>query len=211
MTVTLPERDLGTDQQHRAPRLDRRKVSDAEFMAGVIKTTFDDLDATAPPGWRVELIEGNIYTVPPANGDHEEIVSELLEQLAGRKDKALRMRTGVGLRIPGNAPADRVVPDLVVAPRGVFKNSEQYHDPAPVLLVCEVTSPSTADKDRGRKLGSYARAGIPSFLLIDREKSLVTLFSRPRNGRYLDTVSKALGEPLPLPEPFGFTLDTSEF
>ncbi|MCU4747435.1 Uma2 family endonuclease [Streptomyces xiamenensis] len=211
MTVTLPERDHRTRDQSDEPWTSQGERSDAERMASVVETTFDELDATAPKGWRVELIEGDIHVVPPANGDHEEIVSELLEQIGEHKAKGLRMRTGIGLRIPGEAPADRLVPDLVIAPKGAFKSPELYHDPAPVLLVCEVTSRSTGDNDRGKKLRSYARAGVPCYLLVDRQKGLVTLFSNPRRGRYLDTLSRPVGEPVPLPDPFGFEVDTSEF
>jgi Uma2 family endonuclease len=74
-----------------------------------------------------------------------------------------------------------------------------------------VTSKSTGDNDGVRKLRAYARSGIPCYLLVDREKDAVTLFTRPSGERYLKQVSVAISEKLALPDPLGFALDTSEF
>lgn len=68
----------------------------------------------------MELIEGKVHVVPPANGEHEEIVAEVADQVSGRrKDAKLRTRTGLGLNIPGVSITGKVIPDLVIARRGV--------------------------------------------------------------------------------------------
>ncbi|WP_369689034.1 Uma2 family endonuclease [Streptomyces sp. Wb2n-11] len=87
----------------------------------------------------------------------------------------------------------------------------EYHDPAPVLMVAEVTSASTADNDRNRKVHGFARAGIPVCLLIDREAGTATLCTEPAGEDYAGKVAHKLSETVPLPEPLGFDLDTSEF
>ncbi|MFH8407943.1 Uma2 family endonuclease [Streptomyces sp. NPDC018019] len=183
-----------------------------EAAAASAEEAFEALNAAAPEGWRVELIEGEIHVVPPANGEHEEIVAEVADQVAGRrKDAKLRTRTGLGLKVPGASVTGMVVPDLVIAPKGSFSDTLEYHDPSPVLLVGEVTSQSTAQNDRGPKMRGYARAGIPFYLLVDREADRVSLYSEPVGDKYTREVAVVLSKTIALPAPFDFEIDTGEF
>ncbi|UNT01210.1 Uma2 family endonuclease [Streptomyces tubbatahanensis] len=168
------------------------------------------MSAAAPKGWRVELIEGEIHLVPPANGNHEEVVSEISGQVRDHR-KDLGRYTGIGLTLTGDAPVGRVEPDLVLAPKGSFDDDVRWHDPAPVLLVGEVTSPSTAAKDRGPKARGFARAGIPCYLLIDREAEEVRVHTDPEGEKYTQIAIVPLGKTIALPDPLGFELDTAEF
>ncbi|GGZ88349.1 Uma2 family endonuclease [Streptomyces bluensis] len=177
-----------------------------------VQQVFELFSATAPKGWRVELIEGEICVTPPANGEHEEFVSELSDQVTERrKDRSLRNYTGIGLDVPGASRTGHVVPDLVIAPKGSFDDDEEWHEPSGVLLVAEVTSDSTADRDRGKKIHGYARAGIPVHLLIDPEQGEVTVYSEPSGDDYAQGPKYKLGLAVPLPAPLGFELDTAEF
>ncbi|AUH41411.1 Uma2 family endonuclease [Streptomyces sp. CMB-StM0423] len=175
-----------------------------------VEEVFFAASAAAPQGRRVELIEGQIHVTPPANGEHEEIVSEVADQVRDHR-RDLRTYTGIGLVLPGADTKDRVIPDVVVAAKGSFRNDLEWHDPGPVMLVAEVTSKSTADNDRMRKLRGYARAGIPFYLLIDREAGAAWIHSEPDEGTYARADKARLGLTLVLPEPFGFELDTAEF
>ncbi|MFF9626297.1 Uma2 family endonuclease [Streptomyces griseosporeus] len=177
-----------------------------------VETAFQRLSAAVPRGWRVELIEGEIYVTPPANGEHEEFLSELTHQVGERRhDRSLRNYTGIGLDVPGASGTGHVVPDLVVAAKGSFDNKNEWHDPSPVLLVAEVTSDSTAERDREKKIHGYARAGIPVYLLIDRQEGEVTVYSEPSGDSYARAPKHKLGQAVPLPAPLGFELDTAEF
>ncbi|MFD5768092.1 Uma2 family endonuclease [Streptomyces sp. NPDC127049] len=177
-----------------------------------VEETFELFSAQAPKGWRVELIEGEIYVVPPAKGQHEKIVTELVEQvIARRTDKELRNSTGIGLYLPGVNGTMRVIPDLVIAPRDSFDAPQEWHAPDPALLVAEVASPSTASRDRVLKIRAYARAGIPVYLMIDREADEVVVCSEPDGDDYTHKSLHKLGTEVPLPAPLGFTLDTAAF
>ncbi|GAA3069366.1 Uma2 family endonuclease [Streptomyces roseofulvus] len=177
-----------------------------------VEETFELFSAQAPKGWRVELIEEEIYVVPPAKGPHEKIVTELVEQvIAHRTDKDLRNSTGIGLSLPGANGTVRVVPDLVIAPRDSFDAPQEWHAPDPVLLVAEVASPSTASRDRVLKIRAYARAGIPVYLMIDREAGEAVVCSEPVDDDYAHKSIHKLGTEVPLPPPLGFTLDTAAF
>ncbi|MFJ8537122.1 Uma2 family endonuclease [Streptomyces sp. NPDC093591] len=181
-----------------------------DYTGASVQQVFELFSATAPRGWRVELIEGEICVRPPANGEHEEIVSELSGQVRDH-DKGLGRYTGIGLNVPGASATGHVVPDLVIAPRGSFADQEEWHEPVGVLLVAEVTSTSTADRDREKKIHGYARAGIPVYLLIDREEGEVTVYSEPSGDDYAKGPKHKLGLTVPLPAPLGFELDSAEF
>lgn len=177
-----------------------------------VEEAFESLSAAAPEGWRVELIEGEIHVAPPANGEHEEIVTEVVHQVAkGHPNASLRVYTGLGLAVPDASVTGKVIPDLVIAPKGSFQDGEHYHDPSAVLLVGEVTSYSTAENDHTRKLRGYARAGIPLYLLIDRKARQATVFAQPSEDRYTWQQTVSVEQKLSLPEPLAFDLDTSEF
>ncbi|MFD9327243.1 Uma2 family endonuclease [Streptomyces sp. NPDC060065] len=184
-----------------------------EYMGGVsVEQAFELFSAAAPEGWRVELVEGEIYVSPPANGEHEEIVSEIVDQVAERRaTRTLRSYTGIGLNVPGASETGHVIPDLAIASKGSFDDEEEWHAPSAVLLVAEVTSTSTADRDREKKIHGYARAGIPVYLLIDREEAEVTVYSDPSGDGYAKGPKHKLGLTVPLPAPLGFELDTKEF
>ena len=79
-----------------------------------------------------------------------------------------------------------------------------------MALVAEVTS-SRPEQDRIAKRHCYARAQIPLYLLVDREKSQVIIFSSPQRDEYTEVHLAPFGQPLALPEPFGFELDTKPF
>ncbi|UUU32497.1 Uma2 family endonuclease [Streptomyces sp. CA-210063] len=177
-----------------------------------VQQVFEVFSAVAPKGWRVELIEGDVCVTSLGDGRHAGIVSELSGQVIDRRqDRSLCNYTGIGLTVPGSSATGHVVPDLVIAPKGSFGDQEEWHDPSPVLLVAEVTSDSTADRDREKKIRGYARAGIPVYLLIDREEGQVTVYSEPSGDEYAKGAKHKMGLAVPLPAPLGFELDTAEF
>jgi Uma2 family endonuclease len=77
-------------------------------------------------------------------------------------------------------------------------------------MVVEVTSPRPSI-DRKLKRHCSARAGIPLGLFVERDEAEAVLHSLPKGDDYAKDVSVAFGEPLSLPEPFGFALETSDF
>lgn len=55
------------------------------------------------------------------------------------------------------------------------------------------------------------RAGIPVYLLIDREEGEVLVYSEPSGDDYAKSLKHKLGLTVPLPAPLGFELVTAEF
>jgi Uma2 family endonuclease len=160
-------------------------------------------------GDRAEVIEGVLHLMSPSWG-HESIIDELREQLRLRV-RELGCRMGAGnVDLPGTA--NWYVPDLVVAPAEFFAKDAGFIVPDQALMVVEVTSPSNADTDRIIKRKRYAEYGAPLYLLVDRQESTCTLFSQPSKLGYTRVQGPdPFGTPVALPDPFGLTLDTTDF
>lgn len=68
----------------------------------------------------------------------------------------------------------------------------------------------TDSRDRTEKRDGYAAAGIPVYLLIDRDHDTLVVHSEPDKGRYPQQHSYDYGDAVPLPGPVDITLDTEE-
>jgi Uma2 family endonuclease len=180
--------------------------------AAVLLEGFLALDT--PEGFRAELIEGEIVVTPPPDGDHEDYISLIINQVIRRSqtDMAFSGNKGLTLKEAPGSPRDHVIPDGTFAPeqRRLFRGADPWMPCEGVAMVLEVTS-RRASVDREVKRRCYARGGVPLYLLVDRDTSTVTLFSEPEDGDYRQQNLAPFGKPLPLAEPFGFDLETAEF
>ncbi|MFC5665539.1 Uma2 family endonuclease [Kitasatospora misakiensis] len=161
------------------------------------------LELDTPPGFKAELIEGEITVTPPPDGAHETAFSLLARQFYRKAAIDLDLSPNKGLI----TPKGRYIPDGTVSPVEHFIDADSWAPATGVLLVFEVTS-TNPHKDRGPKRHGYAAAGIPCYLLVDRSEGTVTLFTTPEGEDYTVHIQVAFGKPLDLPAPFSFTLDT---
>jgi Uma2 family endonuclease len=167
-----------------------------------------------PEGFRAELIEGEIVVTPPPDGDHEDYISLIVEQVFEHSRTKMQFSGNKGLKFKnaGGSPKDHVIPDGTFASRELrlFRGAESWMPCDGVAMVAEVTS-SRPDVDREAKRRCYARGGIPLYLLVDRAESAITLFSGPEKGDYRQHCTIPFGKALSLPEPFAFELETADF
>jgi Uma2 family endonuclease len=102
------------------------------------------------------------------------------------------------------------VPDLVLVHPGARTPEEER---AAVALVAEVTSPDSPDtvlNDREIKPVEYAKAQIPLYLLVDQEFGRWTVYALAEGWqRYQVAATGKYGEPVTLPPPFGFAIETA--
>ncbi|WP_372515896.1 Uma2 family endonuclease [Streptantibioticus ferralitis] len=183
------------------PAIERPGPGEDELLAA-----FFNVDLSLPEGYRAELIEGEIVVSPPPDGDHEDAIGRLLRQVARQSTAELY---GVGTK-GIVTPLGHFIPDATIGPVGLFRGMESWSEPDGIVMTVEVTS-THPNRDRDQKRRGYAAAGIPFYLLVDRSKGEVTLFSDPGDGDYRQDARVPFGKPLDLPTPFGFTLDTSIF
>ncbi|MFJ2760310.1 Uma2 family endonuclease [Streptomyces prasinus] len=167
-----------------------------------------------PEGFRAELIEGEIVVTPPPDGDHEDYIGLIMEQVLERSQIRMQFsgNKGLKLRSGGDCSKDRLIPDGTFAPRELrlYRGADSWMPCDGVALVLEVTS-SKPKADQESKRRCYARGGIPLYLLVDREASSITLFSDPERDDYREQCTRPLGKPLSLPAPFAFDLETADF
>ncbi|MET9447899.1 Uma2 family endonuclease [Streptomyces cinerochromogenes] len=165
-----------------------------------------------PEGSKVEIIEG-IVTVSPAPAfRHNVIAARIQRRLYSVIPEDWEIFQTLAIAVPSRL--GMLIPDLVVAPVPEQPESDSHLPAALAELVVEVTSKSNAGHDRVSKPAAYATAGIPLYLLVDRWAPggpTVTLYGEPKGDVYRVLKAVKLGDPVELPEPFGLTIDTSEF
>ncbi|MGE7387105.1 Uma2 family endonuclease [Streptomyces sp. NPDC004126] len=159
-------------------------------------------------GTRLEFIDGVIRSKAMPDGDHQMIIQWLtriclqhrpeLWLHAGQCIKAQEYRTG------------RAIPDGVLAPSQAFVGQGDWVEPEPILMAVEVTSwdSDTVRRDHVEKPRAYAETGIPVYLLIDRAKCEISVYSQPNGRRYESIHIVPYGMEIALPDPVGITLQT---
>lgn len=130
--------------------------------------TYADYLTLPDDGNRYEIIDGVLYQMPGPTKDHQRTVIRFAYHLMTHVEYA-----GLGqvLTAPFDvdlpAHPNMVQPDILVvlkARLGVLTDAAVVGAPD---LVVEVSSPSTATHDRGRKLSAYARSGVREYWLAD--------------------------------------------
>jgi Uma2 family endonuclease len=172
-----------------------------------LERLWNELDV--PKGVRAELIDGELVVSPTGSVWHSAAVDELMDQLFELKRRnGWRFHTYLTAHIPPTR--ERLIPDLMVAPKDAPPSGECELFSYGALLVAEVVSPWSRRRDRELKPLAYARGGVPLYVLVDRldKPPAVTLFSQPGADGYGKRQVAAAGQPLRLPKPFGIALDT---
>ncbi len=126
---------------------------------------------------RREILGGDLYVAPAPSPSHQRAVVNL----------TLRLGNYLGTRGSGGlycSPIDVVLSDTdVVQPDLVFVSAGRMHIVTSTAiqgvpdLVIEVLSPSTERVDRGRKMQTYARAGVREYWIADSDARMVEIYS----------------------------------
>ncbi|MFF3002792.1 Uma2 family endonuclease [Kitasatospora sp. NPDC057940] len=156
---------------------------------------------------RPELINGKLGVKPVPDGDHGRMIQWLLRIcIQARPELYLHDQ---GLKIQGYR-GSFARPDGTLAHADAFVGTGEWAETSDVLMVAEVTSydSDTNRRDRVEKPRAYAEAGIPVYLLIDRDSAEVTVYSQPDGVRYETAQILPFGKTVHLPEPVGISLDT---
>ena len=160
---------------------------------------------------RFEFIDGRIGLKKVTNGNHGTITMWLIRQCM-RARPELDLNPLQGLKVEAYRKG-RARPDGVLAPVDHFVGQGDWAEPHGVLMAVEITSydSDTHNRDRVEKPRAYAEAGIPVYLLIDRDNLSVLVHSNPHpEVGYRDIHVSRLGDKVSLPDPVGIKLDTEE-
>jgi len=130
---------------------------------------------------RYEVIDGELAVTPAPTPSHQIVIGHLTRVLG-----TFVHDHGLGIVFPGPidvlfGEGDCLEPDLafVRADRSGLV-SDRGIEGAPDLVV-EVTSPSTAHRDRGVKLARYRRFGVPEYWIVDLDARTIEVW-RLREG-----------------------------
>ncbi|MEU2054042.1 Uma2 family endonuclease [Streptomyces bungoensis] len=169
---------------------------------------FEELERHAPETVWLEFVNGKIVVKPMPDGNHSEIYMWLLERCMHLRPD-LRLHPERGLKTEAYRRG-RARADGVLVPKGSLKGKGEWSEATGVLMAVEITSwdHDTARRDRVEKPDGYAAAGIPVYLLIDRDDCSVVVFDQPEDGRYRHEEKLPFGASVKLPDPVNITLDT---
>ncbi len=136
--------------------------------------TAADLDHMPQLPAHTELIDGSLVFVSPQASFHSLMLFLLERELRRFCPAHLRVRREMsvvlGLR-------QRPEPDLVILrAEAVQGTSETAYEASDVLLVVEVVSPDSEERDRKRKPQLYAEAGIAHFWRIENQSDRPTVY-----------------------------------
>jgi Uma2 family endonuclease len=143
------------------------------------RATYEDV-LNAPEHKVAEIIDGVLYLSPRPAFPHAGATTLLVSDLAGPFDKGRGGPGGWRLFIEPELHfgEDVVVPDIAGwrTSRMPRQPTEAFATLAPDWL-CETLSPSTAKLDRTKKLGVYAREGVPHVWFVDPKRQTLEVFA----------------------------------
>ena len=164
--------------------------------------TYDDL-TKLPDNLVAEIVNGELHASPRPASPHTRASSSLGVRLGGPFDHGIGGPGGWWILDEPELHFERdiLVPDLAGWRRTRMPQAPRTaHVSLAPDWVCEVLSPSTMQLDRARKLGIYAREGVPHAWLVDPlARTLEAL--RLEGGRWL-LLGTHVGDEVVRVEPF---------
>ncbi|MGH4034406.1 Uma2 family endonuclease [Actinomycetota bacterium Odt1-20B] len=129
--------------------------------------TADDLDRIPELPPHTELIDGSLVFVSPQKSFHTLAMFLLEMGLRTQLPDEVRVRREMTVVL---GPRNRPEPDLMlVRAEAVTEEADETgYTAADAVLVVEVVSPESDERDRKRKPQLYAEAGIPHFWRVEK-------------------------------------------
>ncbi|MFF9025116.1 Uma2 family endonuclease [Streptomyces eurythermus] len=181
------------------------------------------IEEASPMPIRPEYVEGTVIVPPQPNYNHSNGAYKLSVQFTLAGFELAGMGMGFRAAHKDGSTMAAVIPDFYVLHReptdldnSYLKAHKGWYPIDMIALVGEVTSTNHAI-DTGAKLATYAAAGIPVYVLIDRHAKTAHCYTDPilpgedpTEAYYSSDTKVTLGDPLALPAPYP-ALDTAPF
>ncbi|MCX4995497.1 Uma2 family endonuclease [Streptomyces longwoodensis] len=157
------------------------------------------------PGYRVEIVGGNLLVSFPPVAPHARVLTKLMRSFidAGLDDGDTEVLQSVSVKLPTGAE-DYLVPDLAIVDADIDGHhiGRNAYDPLCFRLVVEVTSRNWKD-DLKTKAAAYAEAKVPVYVVVDRKHQRLHVLTEPDGGAYANHRVHAPGETVALPDVIG--------
>jgi Uma2 family endonuclease len=190
---------------------DRIEMADSSDNEQTLDSLFETLERMpVPEGYRVEIVEGNVYMVPQRDA-HWQIIRRIVRALedAFGMDEVL-VASDERIDFPGDL--NGLCPDVAKMREGAELDSKRLWRYEDVEFVAEVISKGTAANDYGSKKTAYATAEVPVYLIVDPYQRKCHAYTQPKDGDYITETSTSFGGEVDLSDtPAGIVLDTGKF
>ncbi|MFJ9557177.1 Uma2 family endonuclease [Nocardiopsis sp. NPDC101807] len=141
----------------------------AWFMPPPGGWTADHMDNLPPGVPRMELIDGALVLLSPQTKFHSRVMVNLVHDLQAVAPEDVDVLAEMTMKLGRH---QRPEPDLVVyRDRSDGNETDTHVLPEDVLVVVEIVSQESRERDRTTKPLKYAQAGIPHFWRIEREEN----------------------------------------
>lgn len=134
----------------------------------VHRWTRADLPSLPDDGNRYEVLDGTLFVTPLPAPAHQRIAFNLMHLL-----EPYVIRHGLGTVLGPSAVVfgdNELQPDVAVIPIGPHDLPREWKLVPRALLVIEVLSPTTRQRDLSLKRRGYQRLGIPDYWVIDPDE-----------------------------------------
>ncbi|MBU3870494.1 Uma2 family endonuclease [Streptomyces sp. 4503] len=170
---------------------------------------FDWLERSqVPEGYKTEIVDG-VVVMWPQRDTHWDITINIVGQLKERYPLKCLL-SDVRVDYPGGL--NGFATDVTAVAKCATRNSKGLRRWQDVEFVAEVISKGTAANDYGPKKAAYATAEVPVYLIADPYTGQCHLFTQPKDGDYLTTLTVPFGTKLDLTNTVvDLTLKTDEF
>lgn len=135
-----------------------------------------------------ELEDGELIEMVRPHGQHQVLIGELYASLSAhaRRERLGKVWPEVAVYL---TPRHIYIPDLSFL---LTENLGRFDDDVaiqgPPDLVIEVTSRSTASRDKAQKLRAYHRAGVLWYWLVETESLLITEYRHTPDGYLVNQI-----------------------
>ncbi|MGL4611255.1 MAG: Uma2 family endonuclease [Trueperaceae bacterium] len=157
--------------------------------------TTDDFALMAEAGvfadQKVELLDGLIYDMSPANPAHEYYIDELHERFVEVFGRRARVRSQNALDIGDSDWLPH--PDVMLLKRRDYRKKRPT--PQDALLVIEIANTSY-DLDINKKAPKYAKAGIQDYWVINMKEQCWVVHREPSRGKYKSITNVSFDKPI---------------
>ncbi|WP_192581121.1 Uma2 family endonuclease [Micromonospora noduli] len=168
--------------------------------------TVDDLQTLPEDDQVYEIFDGSLLVSPHADVFHGAVANRLRRLLDRQAPVGVLVGQDIGVSAKRSS---YFVPDLFVASESALDSGGAALDPANVLLVVEVISPSNAGRDLVLKRHEYAAVGIPLYWLVEPRKQTLTVLVSSAGG-YREQAVLAVGEVYRTEQPFPLALPLAD-
>ncbi|MFD5279742.1 Uma2 family endonuclease [Streptomyces rubrogriseus] len=190
-------------------------MAERPTMSGTEYQGFEELlvaldELAVPDGYRAEIMRGSIVVSPWSRGYYTLVMRLVCEQLEPHLPDGHVIDRAPNLFVfPGVERA--FGPDVYAAEATALATVSNHLDGEALSFVAELTSFSTRHDDLTDKVETYAKAGVPVYLLLDMQEEQATVLWTPSAKGYESRLTMPFGEKLPIPAPFDCLLDTAGF